>query len=222
MSSDSPREEASSSQRKGVGARLEMIFSNSEQMRLGWGTAAVVAVLALAAGVVVGLITGDQSHQLAVLQEEMTTLRVQERETQKDLDEANSEVAGLLLELEGIGDQEAFLEQKAASLAEREEEIAAKEKTLEEREGAVFGAEQHAEENSFGNGVHLVGGDIKPGDYRMEGAGGRCYWARLRGTSGDLTDLIANGIPDGPAVVTIHSTDVAFESSRCGTWSLIE
>lgn len=72
--------------------------------------------------------------------------------------------------------------------------------------------------NTFGDGIHIVGTDIQPGTYRAEGTES-CYWARLSGFSGD--DIITNDIGDGTRIVEILATDVGFESSRCGTWSLV-
>ena len=71
----------------------------------------------------------------------------------------------------------------------------------------------------FADGVHLVGVDIQPGTYRTTVAAESCYWARLSGTSGAFDDIIANDLGEGPRVVTISATDVAFESSRCGAWT---
>lgn len=71
---------------------------------------------------------------------------------------------------------------------------------------------------TFGDGIHVVGTDIQPGTYRAEGTDG-CYWARLSGFSGD--DIITNDIGDGTRIVEIQATDVGFESSRCGTWTLV-
>lgn len=46
-----------------------------------------------------------------------------------------------------------------------------------------------------------------------------CYWARLRGFSGELGDVIANDIEsEGRSIVTIAASDVGFESSRCLKW----
>ena len=61
------------------------------------------------------------------------------------------------------------------------------------------------------DGVSMVGVDVAPGTYRA--AGEYCYWARLKGTSGEFGDIIANS--NGPGVVTIAATDKAFESRRC-------
>lgn len=69
----------------------------------------------------------------------------------------------------------------------------------------------------FNEGTYIVGVDIAPGTYRSRGSG--CYWARLRGFSGSLDEVIANGNPSGQAVVTISRSDRGFQSTRCGTWS---
>lgn len=67
------------------------------------------------------------------------------------------------------------------------------------------------------NGINLVGVDVQPGTYRSDGA--NCYWARLSGTNGTLDDIIANS--NGPTVVTIDPSDVAFESRYCAPWTQV-
>lgn len=70
----------------------------------------------------------------------------------------------------------------------------------------------------FGDGQYVVGSDIQPGMYRAPG-GDRCYWARLSGFSGGIDDIIANGIPNGAAIIEIASTDRGFETRGCGGWA---
>jgi hypothetical protein len=76
---------------------------------------------------------------------------------------------------------------------------------------------------SFGDGTHVVGEDIAPGTYRTSGPAsgglGMCYWSRLSNTSGEFDAIIANGVPTGPATVTIRSGDEAFETTGCSTWT---
>ena len=62
--------------------------------------------------------------------------------------------------------------------------------------------------------------EVKPGTYRTTG-GENCYWARLRGFSGDLDDILANGNPTGPARVTIARSDKGFSTSGCDTWQKV-
>lgn len=105
-----------------------------------------------------------------------------------------------------------------AELEAAKEELAAANAALDEREAELTQAEETQARSTFGDGVHVVGQDIEPGTYRREGSG-RCYWARLRGLSGDFGDIITNGTPQGPATVEIQASDAAFESSRCGQWT---
>lgn len=70
----------------------------------------------------------------------------------------------------------------------------------------------------FGEGTYFVGVDINPGLWKSDG-NGSCYWARLRGFSGTISDIIANDNVDGPALVQIGAGDKGFiAGSRCGTW----
>ncbi|MFE1444399.1 hypothetical protein [Streptomyces sp. NPDC058739] len=72
-----------------------------------------------------------------------------------------------------------------------------------------------------GDGTFLVGQEVRAGTYRSDGpAGGLadCYWARLKGTTGDFSEIIANAAGKGPATVTILATDKAFQTSGCQTW----
>lgn len=79
---------------------------------------------------------------------------------------------------------------------------------------------------TFGPGTWLVPEDIKPGTYRGLGdarPGYHCYWARLSGLGGELSDVIANsGSQSGPIIVTIKKTDSAFTSHSCGDWKRVK
>jgi hypothetical protein len=74
-----------------------------------------------------------------------------------------------------------------------------------------------------GDGTYIVGTDIKPGTYRTDGpedtAIPNCYWARLQATSGEFSDIIANGNTAGPTTVTISASDKAFQTTGCKTWT---
>lgn len=71
--------------------------------------------------------------------------------------------------------------------------------------------------NAFTAGIYDVGngsGQMAPGKYRTAGEvgpRGYCYYARLRATDGQDDSIIANVNTIGPAVVTVKSTDAAFE-----------
>jgi len=80
---------------------------------------------------------------------------------------------------------------------------------------------------SFGDGTHEVGtgaGQIPPGTYTAtvpDQAFDLCYWARLKGFSGEGKDTIAFGAGNkgDKQRVTIAPTDKGFETKGCGTWS---
>ena len=72
---------------------------------------------------------------------------------------------------------------------------------------------------SFGEGNKQVNQDIAPGTYRGNLESDLCYWERLSGFSGELDDIIANGNPVGPEIVTIAPSDMGFNSTGCGQWN---
>lgn len=72
----------------------------------------------------------------------------------------------------------------------------------------------------FGDGVYLAGVDLQPGLWRSSAMATSCSWARLSNMSGS-DDILAIDIGSGQRVVEILSTDGAFRSSRCGTWSRV-
>ena len=66
-----------------------------------------------------------------------------------------------------------------------------------------------ASEDGIGDGVWLVGEEIKPGTYQAPGKE-LCYWARLRGFSGDSKDIIAYDATSGKTIVAILESDLGF------------
>lgn len=71
----------------------------------------------------------------------------------------------------------------------------------------------------FGPGTYRVPDEVRPGTYRSRG-GAHCYWERLRGFGGTLSEIIANGGAEGRVVVTIEDGDAGFRSNAgCGTWT---
>jgi hypothetical protein len=71
------------------------------------------------------------------------------------------------------------------------------------------------------DGTWRVSDEVKPGTYTATvPEGGLCYYARLRGFSGDPDELISNEVGQaGERVrVTIKKTDAGFETHDCGEW----
>jgi len=72
----------------------------------------------------------------------------------------------------------------------------------------------------FGEGMFFVGNEVAPGRWQSPGAS-NCYWARLRGFSGELKDIIANDFGTSNPIVDISPSDAGFETENCGTWTKI-
>lgn len=74
-----------------------------------------------------------------------------------------------------------------------------------------------------GDGTYRVGDDIKAGEYSttVPDSSSLCYWERLKGTSGEFDDIIANGVadPGEKVTVTVKDKDKAFKSQGCGPWT---
>jgi hypothetical protein len=73
---------------------------------------------------------------------------------------------------------------------------------------------------SFGEGTFAVSSEMPAGTWTATFTTS-CYWSRLSSFDGSFGSIIANGNPNGSAVVTILPTDVGFLSSRCGIWTKI-
>jgi hypothetical protein len=72
-----------------------------------------------------------------------------------------------------------------------------------------------------GSGTFEVGADIEPGLY-FSTSDSLGYWARLKGATGELDDIIANGNPQGPVYVQISKNDKYFESNGMQDWVLVD
>lgn len=70
-----------------------------------------------------------------------------------------------------------------------------------------------------GDGMYMVGVDIKPGTYTAAGSG---YWERLSNAGGDFDAIIANDNPQGKSIVKIKKTDKFFSTNGMEEWSLVK
>lgn len=89
---------------------------------------------------------------------------------------------------------------------------------------------------TFIDGTWLVGTDISAGLYRSEGqTDAACSWSRLSDVSGFSSGFIEHSAGEGggnyrsnetyrrgPHLVAIESSDFAFSSEGCGTWSVVQ
>jgi len=81
-------------------------------------------------------------------------------------------------------------------------------------------AEVAAQANTIpGEGVFVVGEDVKAGSYRTAGpSSSSCYYA-IKDGAGAGADILDNNIIEGPGAVTLADGQV-FETSRCQDWTL--
>lgn len=77
--------------------------------------------------------------------------------------------------------------------------------------------EEEPESESYGDGTYEVGKDIPAGTYRSTEDTDMCYWATLKGFSGELDDVIQNG-NSSSAIVTLEKSTTGFETQGCGDW----
>jgi hypothetical protein len=73
------------------------------------------------------------------------------------------------------------------------------------------------EPKTYGDGSYEVGKDIPIGTYRSSEDTTLCYWATLKGFSGELDDIIQNG-NNSPAIVTLTRSVEGFDTRGCGDW----
>jgi hypothetical protein len=74
--------------------------------------------------------------------------------------------------------------------------------------------------DSFGPGDYVVNHQVVAGTYSAPGGSG-CYWERLRGFGGSLSDLIDNDFGSTRPIVSISPGDAGFSSNRCGAWTRV-
>lgn len=85
---------------------------------------------------------------------------------------------------------------------------------------AITRGQAHAKAEAAGElfyaGTFLVGSEVKPGTYAVEGEIENCYWER----TDDRGEIIDNGFVVGArrVEVTIRSTDHSFHNTGCGEW----
>lgn len=75
--------------------------------------------------------------------------------------------------------------------------------------------------SSIPPGDFVIGSDIVPGTYVANATNG-CYWERLSGFDGTLSQIIDNDFISSPGqvIVTISGGDVGFSTgAKCGTWT---
>lgn len=175
--------------------------------KASWYTRRWVHVIAaLLLGLGIGAAGGSSSASDADKKAAAAELRAVTAEAEASRASAESQVAQ---ELAAVAQSEA----EASVKAERDA-LAAQKAALDARERRISGAEAAAKASEFeGEGIYLVGSDIRPGTYKSAGGDG-CYWARHN----KANDILDNHIGNGPTVVTVRSSDFSLEVNNCATF----
>lgn len=84
-----------------------------------------------------------------------------------------------------------------------------------------LGTQARQPTQSFSGGMFFVGSEVAAGTWQNSDSSGGCYWERLSGFSGRLSDIIANQFTFNPTVVTVSAGDAGFHSEDCGTWTYL-
>ena len=186
-----------------------------------WVTPLVVGVAAFALGAAAGV--GGSQSQLTDLRERSETAESRIVALEGEVSAAQADAAERLEELRAKQSELSTLRSESGS---SDDEVKRLELEIQSLEEQIAQAKEPAPapvpgpRRSFGDGTYRVGEEIDPGTYAASG-GSNCYWARLSGFSGSLGDIIANGIGSPHPLVTISSSDVGFDSQRCGTWTRV-
>lgn len=107
----------------------------------------------------------------------------------------------------GFGDQKIVVEISASDVGFSSEDCGTWTNT--------FGPITSSKTAPFGTGTYIVGSDIAAGTWKAPG-GSSCYWERLRGFGGELSDIITNDFAPTSPVVTIASGDEGSGPPRVG------
>jgi transcription initiation factor TFIID subunit TAF12 len=113
-------------------------------------------------------------------------------------------------------------DQKAAQQEEKPQQEQAQNQEQQPQQQGGGGQEPALQKPSFGDSTYQVETDVQPGTYRTREGSPNCYNERLKGFTGDMNSLIANGNTNNPTIVTIAPTDAGFQSQSCGTWTEVE
>ncbi len=152
----------------------------------------------------------------AAAADELATAKGQIDNAQRRVEQAEGELALAATQIKTA--EAAAAAKAAAGVKARVDALAAKEAAVLAREKAVGTAEAEAAANTFeGDGLYIVGDDIKPGTYKSDGGEG-CYWER-QSKGGEIID---NDLSNGSTVVTVRASDFSLKVSRCAPFTLAQ
>jgi chaperonin cofactor prefoldin len=146
--------------------------------------------------------------QVSTLQGQLTTAQAQAKNAVSAATAAANAKAAA-----AYAARNAALSQKAATLKQQQDTLAQQQQSVKAQMGELQASQ------ISGDGVYVVGKDIKPGVYHTNGSGNTgandCYYATLNST--DTSNIADNNNFDGPETVDVSSA-YAFQISGPCTW----
>lgn len=182
-------------------------------------------VAALGIGIAIGAAVGNNSAALSAANNQVSALRGQTTSLKGQVTSLNGEVTNWKRQAQ----QATATAQHATATADakasaaygaRNAALSQQETTLKQQEKAVAAEMGQLQASQIsGDGVYVVGKDIKPGLYHTNGSGNTgqndCYFATLNST--DTSNIADNNNFDGAETVDVSSA-YAFQTSGPCTW----
>jgi hypothetical protein len=183
---------------------------------------AALAVAALLVGVGIGASANSHAGALNTAKSANVSLRGQVSTLQGHLTTAQAQARNAVAAATAAANAKAAaayaarntsLSQQAATLKQQQGTLAQQQQAVNAQMGALQASQ------ISGDGVYVVGKDIKAGMYHTSGSGNTgandCYFATLNST--DTSNIADNNNFDGPETVNVSSA-YAFETSGPCTW----
>lgn len=184
---------------------------------------------ALSAGVAVGAVIGlgqvpadDNPKVLAALNEVADVRAAADQQAAQREEEVRVQADALDAREGEIDEREQALDEREDALDKRKASLDKRDAGLKKREKSIKSQEREVAANTVpGDGVFVVGEDIKPGTYKTSGPSadgiGSCYYAFKNGTGSDA-DIVDNNIVEGQATVSLSAGQI-FETTSCSDWT---
>lgn len=185
----------------------------------------IAMVAALVIGIVIGDAAGNNASALNAANSQVSVLRSQVASLKGQVMSLNDSVANWKTQAQQATttaqDATATANAKASSAyAARNAALTQQESTLKQQEKTVAAEMGQLQASQIsGDGVYVVGKDIKAGVYHTNGSGNTgqndCYFATLNST--DTSNIADNNNFDGPETVDVSSA-YAFQINGPCTW----
>jgi hypothetical protein len=194
-----------------------------------------LAVVVLLVGVLIGASANNKSGELASAKTANASLRTQVTKLNGQVSTLRGQVRGLHGQVATAQSQarnatSAASTKAAQAYAARNAALTQQSSALKQQQTALSRQQQQVKaqlgdiqaSQLSGDGVYVVGQDIKPGTYHTNGSGdpgaNDCYFATLNST--DTSNIADNNNFDGPETVDVSSA-YAFEINGPCTWSRV-